>query len=841
MTNLRKKLIALALMATAFTFSASAAYSVVKTEFRSAWLTTVWSIDWPTAGASAAYQQAEMDELLDSLAANNFNAVNFQVRSMCDAMYKSSCEPWSSYLTGTRGQVPDYDPLQYVVEGCHKRGMECHAWVNPYRWSSGTDWSTQTEVDSILYHSGHLLSYNGTTILDPAQQWTIDRIVQVCREIVTGYDVDGILYDDYFYPSGIPSTSSAGDYQEWKNSGTSLSIGDWRRANVNKMVKAVYDMIQTEKPYVRFGISPAGVACSSSTVAKKYGIDPCPGSDWQYNGIFSDPIAWYSEQSVDFISPQVYWTIGYSAADYGKITPWWGKVAEKFGRHVYISHSITSLTGASQGENAPALDASGPNNTSYDEFVTEVEMNRSTNYQDAPGSIYYSAKYLYALGAKESFAHYLKRTVYTTPALPPAMTWKTASDPGKVKNVEKVAFNLSWEGLDNVRYTVYAVPESMAAADFGKEVKYLLGMTYSTTFAIPESCRYGYKYAVCVLDRYGNEWEPEWISTKSQSLDKPQLVSPAEGERVNDPYEFTWKPVDGATEYTLAIASDPAFKQVTHSIATTDTVVASSQLENMESDVVQYWRVNACASGYNDGVSFVRAFTPHRLEVTYPADGMQDVENDPTVKWTNTGTDNVKLEIAKNTDFAESNIVFSTTTTENKAAVPLYLLHSGTHYYARIIVNGDTSKVNAFTTIYRESVAPKFVLPATNGQTLNSNQHLEVERQVAAENLVIEISNSETTWGRTRFVETMKNYQNATTLCLGALKVNAALMTDGETYYARAKSQYIDSGGTLRTTDYSDVISFVYKKVNPIGDVNGDGVVNTSDITALIAIILSPL
>ncbi len=123
------------------------AYGIPKREFRSAWIATVWCLDWPSQGAGATKQKEQMDRLLDSLQVNNFNAVNFQVRSMCDAMYQSSLEPWSSFLTGHRGQDPGFDPLQYVVEGCHKRGMECHAWVNPYRWSTGTDWNTPQDQE----------------------------------------------------------------------------------------------------------------------------------------------------------------------------------------------------------------------------------------------------------------------------------------------------------------------------------------------------------------------------------------------------------------------------------------------------------------------------------------------------------------------------------------------------------------------------------------------------------------------------------------------------------------------------------------------------------------------
>ena len=147
-----------------------------------------------------------MISYLDRLKSDNFNTVYFQVRSMCDAMYRSSYEPWSSYLVGTRGKDPGWDPLAFVVEECHKRGLECHAWVNPYRWSTGSAWNTPQ--DKALKDAGLLLSYEKTTILNPGLPEARKRIVDVCREIARNYDVDGIVFDDYFYPSGIPSNLS---------------------------------------------------------------------------------------------------------------------------------------------------------------------------------------------------------------------------------------------------------------------------------------------------------------------------------------------------------------------------------------------------------------------------------------------------------------------------------------------------------------------------------------------------------------------------------------------------------------------------------------------------------
>ena len=236
----------------------------VKREVRSVWMATVWALDWPTqSGTSASVQNAQKQEMiryLDVLKADNFNAVYFQVRSMCDAMYRSSYEPWSSYLVGTRGSDPGWDPLAFVVEECHKRGMECHAWVNPYRFTTGSNWNTPQDQE--LKNKNMLLSHESTVILNPGLPATREHIVKVCREITKNYDIDGIIFDDYFYPNGIPSTSEAGDYTLWKSSGTSMSFGDWRRDNVNQMVRDVYNMIQEEKPYVKFGISPAGAACT---------------------------------------------------------------------------------------------------------------------------------------------------------------------------------------------------------------------------------------------------------------------------------------------------------------------------------------------------------------------------------------------------------------------------------------------------------------------------------------------------------------------------------------------------------------------------------------------------
>lgn len=475
--------------------------SGVKREVRSVWMATVWALDWPSSTSSTTAQKNEMVKYLDVLQKNNFNAVYFQVRTMSDAFYKSSYEPWSSYLTGTRGKDPGWDPLAFVVEECHKRGMECHAWVNPYRFSTGSNWSTAQ--DQALKSAGMLLAYTKsdgktTTILNPGLESVRKRIVDVCKEIISNYDVDGLVFDDYFYPEGIPVTSSAGDYDLWQKSGAAMTFGDWRRNNVNQMVADVYNMVQQQKPYVRFGISPAGAACTSAAVAAKHGIDRCPvASDWQYDGIFSDPVAWLEAGTIDYISPQLYWKTNHKTNPFGPMTKWWSYVAKHFGRHHYASHSISFLN-------------SSNTTGDWEEIGKQVQFSRDYTENEAPGAVFYSAAYV--TGKKQSgFGEWLQVNKFQNKALTPAIDWKKSDlEKVQVSALNKRATVLSWTGVDNVRYSVYAVPESVNVETLDSNIpaEYLLGVSYKTTYTMPDDKKSGYNYAVCVLDRYGNEYEP---------------------------------------------------------------------------------------------------------------------------------------------------------------------------------------------------------------------------------------------------------------------------------------------------------------------------------------------
>lgn len=831
-----------------FTTSIQAADAPVKREMRSAWVATVWNLDWPpskiseTGNASQIKKQQDaMTALLDSLAVNNMNAVNFQVRSRSDAMYKSSYEPWSSDLVSTRGLDPGWDPLEWVVAECHKRGLECHAWVNPYRYESQVNQWNGTPKCYRETNPEWLLDVNGASILNPGLQEVTDQIVKVIREIVQNYDIDGVLFDDYFYLSGTP-TDNSGDgkqYNAYVAAGGTLSHGDWRRENVNRMVDAVYKMIQEEKPWVRFGVSPAGVACSNGAVAAKYGITPSPGSDWQYNDIFSDPVAWIYNHSLDYISPQIYWTIGHTT-NYAEVAPWWSEVAAKFNRHFYSSHSISSLSSKDAGYTAVAqalsqreqtiiasTKASGPNSGSYEEFANQIRLNRTSTKNDAPGSIFYSCKYLYKSSPK--FAHYLKTTVFNTPALVPAITWKPGYNPGPITNLSRNGAVLTWNGHENVRYTVYAVPESMPVINFNCEAEYLLGTAYATTFTIPNHRLSGYTYAVCVLDRYGNEYSPIFIGKPAQTMPAPVLTYPANNANVEAPFSFTWNAVENASSYIIEIAKDQAFTQMSHTRLCNTTSCSTYEFEGLALDQKQYWRVRACGNGYSDGISEVRAFTPNRPYITAPENGATGITLTPTISWNVSGRE-MTVEISKSSDFAENYIIYTTTTTASSITLPAGTLGSYTTYHVRLryVKDGETlySEPISFTTMEIIPSAPVIYFPKDGGE-FRSEDYIIATPSAGTTKVRIEVSASEV-FGRQIAFEDCPTGQWQMSTKAGELKISSKNLVSGTKYYIRTRASYSTIDGDQKT-EWSPVISATY-----MGEGSGIEQINDDNFSASI-------
>lgn len=591
-----------------------------KREMRSTWLATVWAIDWP-ASHNATDAKKQMDNYLDGLAADNFTGVCFQVRSMADAMYKSSYEPWSSALTGTRGKDPGWDPLAYVVEACHSRGLECYAWVNPYRESSSAN-IQNSDIDRKWEADGWLMSNGSYIVFNPAMPEVRAHILNVIKEIYTNYAIDGLLFDDYFYPSGGTSekANEAPDWQLYKDSGTLLSIGDWRRKNINDFMHEIYENIQEDRPDMRFGLSPAGVSTKS---AERYGLKTpaITASDWQYSQIYSDPLAWMAEKSIDFISPQLYWLTTHSTAPFGPLTDWWSYAAAHFGCHFYASHSISLLADANTREN-------------WADIAKQVTLHRQSQTANGgePGNIYYSTKYINGNGAGggvKGLGDYLKSDVYAAHSLVPRITWKERPVYNAPADATIDGTTLSWTAAkparDNsiIRYTVYSIPttlsinDAMSADGDGIDIAYLENVTYDTKYTITNMTDEERYYAICVYDGYGYESEPALVGYATEPSAVAVLTAPADEAYVEWETEFSWEEVPDAT-YRIQISQAADFSKpgiVVNNIKTNSCTV---DLNALKGSTTYYWRVVTAQKDKLPAVSASRSFiTPERLVGNY--------------------------------------------------------------------------------------------------------------------------------------------------------------------------------------------------------------------------------
>jgi uncharacterized lipoprotein YddW (UPF0748 family) len=384
-----------------------------KHELRGVWVSTHLSLDWPNRTQTPAQQRAALAAILDHNKATGMNAVFFQVRSQADAMYPSELEPWSYYLTNNQGSAPApfWDPLAFAIEETHKRGMEFHAWINPYRAVA----NTATESNSAQYASTHvsrthpewLLTVGTVKILNPALPAVRDHVSHVIQDIIKRYDIDGLHFDDYFYPSGTIPDDAAYNADPRGFPATTLGRADWRRDNINMMIERVGAEIRLAKPWVKFGVSPSGIYRSSTDPA--VGSPTSAGASQHYVNSFADTRKWLREGWVDYLAPQVYWYIGQAGSDYKLLVPWWNENA--FGRHIYIGLADYKMNTAGW--------------TSPTQIADQIALNRAN--AKVFGQTHFRHAFLQAdpLGYRTA----LTQTTYHAPALPPGMAWKGAAVP----------------------------------------------------------------------------------------------------------------------------------------------------------------------------------------------------------------------------------------------------------------------------------------------------------------------------------------------------------------------------------------------------------------------------
>ena len=652
-----------------------------KREMRSTWLTVVSNIDWPsTKGTSSSVQATQKSQLiayLDNLEALKMTSTCLHVRTMADACYPSQYAPWSSYISGTRGKDPGWDPLAFFVEEAHKRGIEAYVWLNPYRWSSDglNTWSTAKDLE---WKNNDMLIVgdNGTYVtFNPALKETRELIVNVIKELVTNYAIDGMLFDDYFYPSGgTTEGSDAPDYDDYIASGTTLSIGDWRRRNVNDMVADCYNTIKELRPDVRFGIGPAGV---SSKSASKYGIPSLSSygsgaSDWQYATIYCDPLTWLAEGTVDFISPQLYWETTHSTNGYEELTHWWSDAAAMFNCHYYASQASYKVTNSGWGAS---------------EIIKQVNHNRKYAQKNNCGSIYYNTNTF------KSHLTSLANDVYSTPALTPEITWKSGPIYEKVSNLTYDNGTLSWAKTTNgnaiIRYTVYAMPmsvsvdEAKAADGDGFDVQYLQKVVYGGSYTLASDKQNNYWYVVCVFDGYGKEHEAAIVNYPEGGSENTTLISPINGVSTAWTQTFTWSAVSDAT-YTLEISDTQSFTAIkvqTKNLTTNSTVV---DLGDLDANKTYYWRVRTSQSNKLESVSDVATFktgtrpSAPKTTLQSPSNG-ENLEENFTMRWSSVDCEQYILEISTMPDF--SKVKYSQTLTTNTHEMKVSLLGKGTFYW----------------------------------------------------------------------------------------------------------------------------------------------------------------
>ncbi len=473
-----------------------------KREFRATWLAAV-GVDWPdnkvTSSSSSSQISAQKSELvgyLNTLVATNQNAICYHVRPMADAFYTSniSLVPWSKYLTNTRGQSPGYDPLAYAIEEAHARGLELHAWINPFRYEGdGTDHGTNDPIRK--QHPDWILDYTAKskgTILDPANPEVRAHIVEVVQEIVDNYDVDGIIFDDYFYPYGGTTTEDAASQTKWNTMG--MNVDDWRRENIDKTIKAVYDMIaNSSKPWVRFGISPFGIWTTDTQAAEKYGVTlpaGITGSD-NYKEIACNTLSWMQGGYVDYVSPQLYWPTTQKGQEYNVLAQWWSNMAK---------HFTQKLPGKQNVHFFSSQDVSAKRGSDTDEIASQIDYNRQYDKLDAPGSIFFSYDDFVDRGMSA-----VTSSKFSSRSLPPAMNWK-AFTALEAPAVSRSGSKLSWTHPTATRFTVYAYTKGMSCAEAIANPANLVQVVYGKSLDVSSVSGYSSKtFAVCAYDRYGNE------------------------------------------------------------------------------------------------------------------------------------------------------------------------------------------------------------------------------------------------------------------------------------------------------------------------------------------------
>jgi len=463
-----------------------------KRDLRGAWVASVYNIDWPTSGNNTpTQQQAQLTRTLDTLAKSGINTVFLQIRPESDALYQSSLEPWSYWLTGTQGTAPSpfWDPLTFAIDEAHKRGMELHAWINPYRAKQGTPVLHSSHVASV--HPEWTFVAGTVTLLNPGIPDVRTHLANVISDIARRYNVDGIHFDDYFYPTGM-GTQDNTTYITY-NPTAIATIQEWRRNNVNLLIARIYDTIQVinqeNNSNILFGVSPFGIW--------KSGVPAGITGQSSFNDLYCDPIAWMQAGKVDYLAPQLYWKIS-GQQDYNSLSKWWNDQAAVYDRPVYMGIGLHKLSPAS----------SWP----VSEITNQLNINRNQAHTQVKGQIFYSSKYL--VGDTAGVKTALQSTQLKYKSIPPVLPWKDGICPNPPVNIRWDADTIRWDipapagdGDLPKRYVVYKYASAAEAATHTNDAQKIYAIVYDNKLTVPLSELVNSYFTVNSLDKNNNESE----------------------------------------------------------------------------------------------------------------------------------------------------------------------------------------------------------------------------------------------------------------------------------------------------------------------------------------------
>lgn len=473
-----------------------------KRDFRGAWIQCV---NGQFQGMSVDAMQKELLRQLTQLQKDGVNAIIFQVRPECDALYKSNYEPWSRFLTGVQGKspIPSWDPLRWMIKQCHDRGMELHAWINPFR-AKTKNTTSLSNTHIAIRHPERVFSYDGQFILNPALQENREYICKVVNDIVRRYDVDGIHMDDYFYPYPVPGLPIPdGQYFQKYNNGIK-NIGDWRRYNVNLFVKQLSDSIHAVKPWVKFGISPFGIYRNKKNAPE---IGSNTNGLQNYDDLYADVILWINNGWIDYCAPQLYWQIGHKTADYKELISWWNRYAAN--RPLFIGEDVERTVKYPDVANS-AL------NQMPAKYALHEQM------ENVQGTVlWYSKAVVDNMG---NYGKVLQYDYWRYPSLQPRMPFIDSKSPKKPRKVAAVWTSdgqfLFWQQPkwknwkdEVIQYVIYRF-SAKDKIDINNPAN-IVGITRDTKFKLPFiSGKDKYLYVITSLDRMSNESKGKKVKVK---------------------------------------------------------------------------------------------------------------------------------------------------------------------------------------------------------------------------------------------------------------------------------------------------------------------------------------